>query len=300
MEGPAFPQPDAQENVPSAALESVRKCWAEVLAGNAEEEDLALTLQAFWDRVQFELNSLDAQVVQGVSNPKDPTFAAIYAGFEKQMAAAERMELELEQPDQGHMEAGLQLAQNANNMLAQAHRALLERLEASARVDCPFCSSSNPRTETRCGQCLRPLPQLAEEAPTSSFSLLQAEGLQARGQGRPFTQNAQELTQALEDYQQERLTWEQLYTVLDEIEEKLMRHQEENQKLFVEGEGDPGGLFHRTDEALHRSLEALDTMRLAWDQEDESFLQRGLDQFYAASDELLEVFEAMKEKAEAA
>ncbi len=285
-------QPDADGNYSSPPLTAVKKCWDAYLEGQAELEDLTLTLQAYMDRVHLELNRLDAQVVQGLSSAKDPSFSAIVAGFEKQLEAVEEMALELEEPEQGHMEAGLLLAQKANNFLAQAHQRLLARVEEMKNVNCPFCEASNPRGSERCGQCLRPLPQLAAEAPKTSFSFVQADGLQGTSQG-PMTENARELTQAIEAYRQEQMDWEELYTVLDAIEDKLMQHQEENQKL-LEAE-DASGLLQRTDDALNRSLEGLDYMRLAWEKEDDSYLDTGLTQFYAASEELLQILGQMKE-----
>jgi hypothetical protein len=285
-------QPDADGNYSSPPLTAVQKCWDAYLEGQAELEDLTLTLQAYMDRVHFELNGLDAQVVQGVSNPKDAVFSAIVSGFERQLEAVEEMALELEEPEQGHMEAGMLMAQRANNLLAQAHQRLLARVEELGNVNCPFCATANPRDSERCGQCLRSLPQLAAEAPKTSFSFVQADGLQGTSQG-PMTENARELTQAVEAYRQEQMDWEELYTVLDEIEDRLMQHQEENQKL-LEGT-DRSGLLQRTDDALNKSLEGLDYMRLAWEKEDDSYLDTGLTQFYSASEELLQVLDQMKE-----
>jgi len=286
-------EPDQQGNYDSPPLAAVRRCWDAVLEGQAGEEDLAHTLQAYSDRVQFELNRLEGQVFHGQSDPKDPIFAAVVDGFERQLAAVERMAQELDDPEQGHMDAGLHMAQRANNALMAAHLRLLERVEQLSRLVCPFCNHSQERGSERCGQCGRALPGAEPVAGQSSFSVVQAEGLQQGMEGRPMTENALGLTRAVQSWRGGQLSWEQLYLVVDEVEEKLMAHQESNTQAARE-EGDPGGLLSRTHEALEDSLEALDHMRLAWDKDDDSYLEVGLSKFHEASDELLKILELLK------
>lgn len=288
----ALTEPDEHGNYDSPPLAALRRCWDAVLEGQAGEEDLANTLQAYSDRVQFELNRLEGQVFHGQSDPNDPIFAAVVDGFERQLAAVERMARELEDPEQGHMDAGLHMAQRANNALMAAHLRLIERVEQLSRVNCPFCGHSQERGGERCGQCSRVLPG-AEPAAPSSFSVVQAEGLQPGLEGRPMTENALGLTRAVQSWRMGQLSWEQLYLVLDEVEEKLMGHQESNAQAARE-EGDPHGLLSRTHEALEDSLEALDHMRLAWDKDDDSYLEVGLGRFHEASDELLKILELLK------
>ena len=291
---PSFsvPEPDAQGNYDSPPLAAVRRCWDDVLAGRAQDEDLLLTLQAYSDRVQFELNRLESQVFQGLSDPKDPVFAAIVDGFERQLQAVERMAQEIDDPEKGHMDIGLELAQRANNALMKAHLELLQRVEQVSRMDCPFCGVSQERGGERCVQCGRTLPGLPP-VQQSSFSVVQAEGLQPRAEGLPMTENARQLNEAYRSWKAGAMDWEQLYTVLDEVEDRLMRHQDSNAQAVVD-EGDPKGLLARTHEVLEDSLEALDHMRMAWDKEDDSYLEVGMGKFLEASDQLLQLLEKLR------
>ena len=243
-------------NHDSPALTALRTCYQAVQAGQASPEDLELTLQAYSDRVQFELNRLEGQVFHGHSSWDDPIFSAIFEGFEQQLDAVARC-------FEGDFADGLALAQKANNFLMAAHLKLMERVEAQSRVDCPFCSTSNERGTERCGGCNRHLP----EAQTgSSMSVVQEEGLTNRS--RPMTENALKLVRAVDA----EMSFEELYQVMDEIEERLMGHQENYT-----------GPFHEeTVEALERSLEALDEMRVG-----EGHVASGLEKFLDASDELL-------------
>ncbi len=283
------PGPDGHYDSPPVA--AVRRCWESVCQGQADESDLLLTLQAFADRVQFELNRLEGQVFQGQSDPKDPIFAAVVEAFERQLEAVERMAEELNDPGQGHMVAGLELALQANDALMKAQFELVQRVHHQSYVDCPFCSTTNERGSERCSSCSRNLPMA--EPTGQTVSVVQAEGLPlSAGEGRPMTENALRITQAVDAYRQGQLDFEQLYAVLDEVEEKLLGHQDGNQQA-IEAEGDPQGYLAETHTALERSLEALDHMRLAWDKDDDSYLEEGLHRLHLASDELLRLYSAL-------
>ena len=244
------------QNHDSPALAALRTCYEAVQAGQASSEDLELTLQAYSDRVQFELNRLEGQVFHGHSSWDDPIFSAIFEGFEQQLDAVSKC-------FEGDYPTGLAMAQKANNFLMAAHLKLMERVEAQSRLNCPFCNTVNERGTERCGGCNRHLP----EAQTgSSMSVIQEEGL--TNQSRPLTENALKLVQAVDA----EMSFEELYQVMDEVEERLMGHQENYT-----------GPFHdETVEALERSLEALDEMRVG-----EGHVASGLEKFLAASDDLL-------------
>lgn len=245
-------------NHDSPALAALRQCWQAVEAGEATQEDLELTLQAYSDRVQFELNRLEGQVFHGHSSWDDPIFSAIFEGFEQQLDAVARC-------FEGDMPAGLAMAQKANNFLMAAHVKLMERVEAQSRVNCPFCNTVNERGSQRCNNCNR---QLSEAQTGSTLSVIQEEGLTS--QNRPMTENALKLVKAVEA----EVDFEELYVVMDEIEERLVAHQEKYSGPFQE----------ETVEALERSLEALDEMRCG-----EGHVASGLEKFLAASDDLLAV-----------
>ncbi|MBN9414278.1 hypothetical protein ABS71_10795 [bacterium SCN 62-11] len=243
-------------NHDSPALTALRTCYEAVQAGQASPDDLDLTLQAYSDRVQFELNRLEGQVFHGHSSWDDPIFSAIFEGFEMQLDA-------VAQCYDDDWENGLKSAQRANNFLMAAHQRLMERVEAQSRVICPFCNTNNERGSERCGGCKRHLP----EAQTgSSMSVVQEEGLAKSD--RPMTENALKLTRAIES----EMSFEELYQVMDEVEERLMGHQENY-----------AGPFHEeTVAALERSLEALDEMRTG-----EGHVTSGMEKFLTASDDLL-------------
>ena len=265
----------------SPALRAVKACWQAFSEGEATEEDLLFTLQAFGDRVNFELNQLEAQVIAGVSDPKDPIFARIVAAFEKQLEAAEAMSVELDEPDQGHLPRGIESVEAAEAELLAAHADLLQRLEQMNEVACPFCQVLNVRGTERCSQCGRGLPQV-EEAPVSQVSLVQNEGLQSAGEGRPLTHNALELVRAVDGWRADQVDWNDLYSLLDSLEDRLLGHQEANAE-------ERGPLWEDTQLALEAALEALDYMRLAWEHEDPTYIESGCERFLESSDQMVAI-----------
>jgi hypothetical protein len=243
-------------NHDSPALAALRNCWQAVQAGQASQEDLEMTLQAYSDRVQFELNRLEGQVFHGHSSWDDPIFSAIFEGFEQQLDAVAKC-------FEGDMAGGLAMAQRANNFLMAAHLKLMERVEAQSRVNCAFCNTVNERGSERCGNCNRHLP----EAQTGcTISVVQEEGLVSPN--RPMTENALKLVRAVEA----EISFEELYVLMDEVEERLEAHHQNYSGPFQE----------ETQAALVGSLEALDEMRCG-----EGHVASGLEKFLAASDELL-------------
>jgi hypothetical protein len=269
-------------------LAAVRLCWDALLEGQAQDEDLLHTLQAYSDRINGQLNQLEAQVFQGASDPKDPLFAALVDALERQLAGVERMAQEIDDPEQGHMEVGFEMAQRAHNAAVAAQTHLSERPEPPAQLNCPFCGASQRRGAERCVQCGRVLPGMFDRP--SSFSVIQSDGISGTQSGRAMTADARQLTQSVQAWRNGKLTWEQLYTVLDDIEDKLMNQQDRNAEAVVR-EGDAQGLLGRTHEALEDSLEALDHMRMAWDENEESYLELGQNRFLEASDALLQLKE---------
>jgi hypothetical protein len=271
----------------SPALRAVKACWRAFSEGEATEEDLLLTLQAFGDLVNFELNQLEAQVMAGLSDPKDPIFSRIVVAFEEQLEAVEAMAVELDEPEQGHFERGLLRVEHAESELLSAHDDLLKRLEQMNEVACPFCGALNVRGSERCCKCGRGLPQVDEAVPASSVSLVQSEGLQAGAQNRAMTHNALELVKSVEAWRLGQLDWNELYSRLDLLEERLIGHQEANAQ-------ERGFLWEETQLALEASLEALDHMRLAWDKEDAGYVETGLEMFLQASDQLVALLTRLK------
>lgn len=251
----------------SPSLDAVRRCWQRVLAGGNNDTDLLHALQAYEDSLSEELERLG----EGDSDA--------HRSLERCLAAVDRMLMELDQPDQGHMDAGLQLAD-------QAEAARSAAAAVGGAVLCPFCGQPRETGTSRCGACQRPLPFL--EGATSSLSVMQNDGLDR--QSRRQTQNAAALTRVLAQFRAGEATWDDLLAQIDDVEDKLIGHQEANAQSTTQ----TAEQTERVNLLLEESLSAVDCMRLAWDKNDESYLDNGLASFAQSSEALLQLLDDIK------
>lgn len=206
-------------------------------------------------------------------------------------------------PGQGHYEIGLKLAQQATNQLALGHQKMVEHIEAMGRVSCMFCGRENDRGQAKCGQCGRALPQ---DAPTSSFEARESAGLDPASKGQ-VTENYKQLAAATEAWRAEQLDADGLLAKLEEVEDRLTRHQGDNLKYRETLENCPEehrtALYNAvdaTDKALDAGLLALEKMKLAFEKEDDSYLESGLHDFEASAWMMLAALSTMQAAVSAA
>lgn len=306
-EGPLpLPPPSAQRESPSLSM--LRAVWGAYCSGEAGADDVLGVLDNVTGFIHFELETLRQQAARGVSDPANPTFQKITRAFELHLEAIDVMAEEFpEDADSGTGERfleGFALAVEATQQLIDAHQSTMEHIEAMANVACIFCSHSNPRETERCAKCGRPLPG-AESG--SSFSMMNAEGLEMGGGGGRVTQNYAIVAEAVEDWRNGVIQAEELLTTLEDIEQRLACHQEESQQYYQEIEKAPEHAqeaLHEavalTEEGLAQSLAAIEKMKLAFDKEDDSYLETGLHDFEKASNLMVQAFHASKEAAQKA
>lgn len=301
---PGERQPD------SPSLSMLRNCWAAYLDEQATEEDVLGVLDTVQGFIQFELDTLQQQVEQGISQLENPTFQKIFGAFERHLEGLDRIALEFD-PEVTELEVGsyfqegYQICLEATGDLIDAHQQTMEHIEAMANVSCIFCSHSNPRESERCSQCGRNLPGSPSG---SSFSLVNAEGLEGPvGSGLEVTGNYAKVAQAVEGWRQAQIDSDQLLAVLDEVEGKLAGHRQETEQYYREIASSPEAAREALEQAvaqtelgLDQSLDALETMKLAFDKEDDSYLVTGLDQLEQASNLLVQAYHASRQAAQKA
>lgn len=280
----------------------LRSVWQAHLTGEASPDDVLGVLDTVTGFIQFELETLRQQALQGISDPDNPTFQRIVEAFELHLEAIDTMALEFTDEDAEpaqHFRQGYQIAQQATQQLADAHRETMEHIKAMANVACIFCSHSNPRESERCSQCGRNLPGSPSG---SSFSLVNEEGLDGAATPRAeVTQNYALVAEAVEDWRNGVIQTEELLTTLEDVEQKLACHQEETEQYYKEIEKAPAEAqaalneaVAMTEEGLAQSLAAIDKMKMAFDKEDDSYLSNGLDEFEKASNIVARAFHASR------
>ena len=288
---------EPRKSPPLLALERV---WDDYCASIATEQDVLLVLEASAELAQLQIDSLVAQISAGQSDLKNQIVKKILQGFNKHLEAVDIMSLEFEEPEVGHFERGLDLAQVATDQLADGYAELMGQIEAMGQINCIFCSTSNPRGSERCQRCGRQLP-VAEEDKRELFSAVNAEGLEGGAPAITETENSTRLALAVQNLKEGQIQAEAMQAELDEVERRLAGHREDNAKFgsSLESSKDPraaAGLaaVKSTQVAIDKSLVALDTMRAGFEQENDALLEAGLAEYRAASALMLEAMRAME------
>lgn len=284
----------------------MRRVWEAFQNEQATGEDVLGVLHQVAGFVQFEQSTLADQVQKGISQPEDPIFRRISAAFAKHLRAVELClsEFELEQLTGERYAEGLALAQEANNELMAAHQTGMEHIEAMANVDCIFCHHVNPRGEERCANCGRNLPGALEK---SSFAAENVEGLERGGpQGSEVTENYIYVHQALHAWREEAIDADELLGAIEEVEKRTRAHQADilyqRDQISLAPPESQAALHHGVDltqAGLRETLAALEKMKMAFQKEDDTYLETGLFDLERASRGLVEAFHAAREAAAA-
>jgi len=289
----------------SPSLSMLNCCWRDYLREQADADDVLAVLGQVTQFIEFELETLRQQIVQGISDPDNPTLNAIVKAFELHLDANEKMAQEFADESVEFGESfvsGFVLAQKATQQLIDAHQNTMEHIQAMALVNCIFCEHSNSRESGRCSQCGRSLPGVGSE---SNFSVVQQEGLDPQVLHEPaLTRNFVELDEAVEKWQDGDLDDAGLLEVLTQIEKRLYDHLAESetyaptinrapqaaQESLLEG-------LDLTQQALKASLAALGLMRQGFDGGKLDQVCQGFEDFEAASDLMMQAYRHSRQAA---
>lgn len=315
MDTSEIPTPDANGNYDSPPLKALRRVWGDFEAGVATDTDVMDVIVELGRFAQHQLGLFEKKIESGASNPEDPGFSLILEAFEMVLEGCEYMALEfvepdpedqVEEPEEGFFACGLGMIQEATNQMMEGHQLTLEHIEASSVASCPFCAQKNPRDQARCGKCGRALPQNEAPQVDPEFSAVQQEGLEAEpaaGSGG-VTENYLVLAQSVEDWREGSLTAEELGQILEAIERRLLAHLEDTEQQEKILRQAPAGqqealaqAVSMTQNGLEASLAAIERMRLAFEKEDDTYLQLGLSNFEEASKLMVRSFLASREAA---
>ena len=306
-DGPPSLPARSPERAESPSLSMLRSVWGAYVQGEATPEDVLGVLDTVTGFINFELETLRQQALKGISDPENPTFQKIVGAFELHLEAIDQMAEEFSEESDSEDEAGqaflegFELAQKATDQLVEAHTQTMEHIEAMAKVGCIFCGHANARESERCAKCGRPLPGTPA---SSSFSLVNQEGLEAGPSVGEVTQNYAMVAEAVDDWRNGLIQAEELLNTLEDVEQRLACHQEESQQYYDEIKQAPpeaqpalNEAVAMTEEGLIQSLAAIEKMKLAFDKEDDSYLENGLHEFEKASNLMVQAYHASREAA---
>lgn len=311
---PGSPSPDQEGNYDSPALAELRRVWDDYCAEQAAPEQVIGVIAEVGNFAHFQIQQLEAQVKRGESNPEDPAFSLILEAFEVLLEGCEAMAWEftseipedVEEPEEGFFAYGYDLCQEATNQMLAGHKLAMEHIEAMARVACPFCQRTNSRENAKCDNCGRALPPSADAGAGLAVNLVEHQGLDRQGAATEgeFTRNHAMTVQILEAWKKGSVSAEELEQFLDQLEQNFSAHWQETERQGSLIERAPAQLRGPLQEALEltrdgieKSLRALETMRSAFDQEDDRYLFFGLSELEDGSRLLVQAYWANKKAA---
>ena len=291
------------ESLPSDAppIRALRRVWKDYQAEIATEQDLATVLQAVSDLTMLQLDTLQAQVERGESDPEDSSYKFISQAFRDILEAVDIMFQELEEPEHGHFEAGFEMAEQACRRLLEGHGNLMQTIEAMGNVNCIFCGGVNPRGVERCGRCGRNLPTQPGDPENSSFTAVQAEaGTPDGGQGE-VTQNFLHIESNFQAWRSGDLDDAGMLEAIETVELRLATHHRQNEtdriqigKAPADARAALSQAVDHTGAALQQNQSALERFKLAFQKEDEVNLELAFDDLRQAAFAMVAAFYVAK------
>lgn len=307
-----LPRPDADGNYDSPPLRALRLVWKDHLEEKAGPEQVMDVIAEIGRFAQHNLGLFEAKIAGGESDPDDPGFSLIIEAFELVLEACEHMALEfvdpdpedeIDEPEEGFFEFGLALLQEATNQMMEGHQLTLDYIASTGQVNCPFCATRNSRENPRCDKCGRALP-VSDPLPESPrLDAVQAEGLETASRPAPaeVTENYVVLARAISGWKARAMSSQELSVIIDQVEGKLLAHLDDTElqeqilrKAPLSRQPALAEAVALTQEALDRSVVAIERMRLAFEKEDGAYLELGLSDFEEASRLMVRSFHACK------
>ncbi len=303
------PEPDADGNYTTPVLERLRDSWQDYRDGKLDDEQMQALLDRCLDNLDNMLLVMKQCVQEGLDDPSNPITVSIKTGFYEHREAVQLMKQFFDANNRKAIEDGLRAAQVATNRLMDAF-AFFQRLRAAvAHVHCPHCEVENHKSSTKCVECGQPLPGLPDQ-PEPRLLAVAADGVSSDENAAVTTPNFQRITEALARWGVHEMEDDELLAEIEDIEASMRAHKDANDSERRDMEGVTGEelkvmqtLLDGTDKALKANLEALDKMKLYWQDLDPEHIRIGFDMLGKATAQMLEAYQlsqAVVNKVEAA
>ena len=190
---PGPPEPDADGNYDSPALQALGRVWEDFCEEVATADDVMDVIGEIGGFSQAQLRQLDHQVETKTSNPDNESFKLIFEAFEILLDACEFMALEfaeeipadIEEPEEGFFVYGFDLVQEATNQMMEGHKLGMMQIEEMAEVNCPFCSHINQRGQPKCDKCGRAMPNA--QSAGRALNVKEHQGLEKKQPGQDLS-----------------------------------------------------------------------------------------------------------------
>jgi len=292
-----IPEPDEHGNYTTPVLERLRDSWADYKAGKLDDEQMQAVLDRCLDSIDNMLVVMQQCVQEGLDDPTNPITVSIRTGFYEHREAVQLMKQFFEADNRNAIEEGLAAAQRATNRLMDAF-AFFQRLRAAVtHVTCPHCEMENHKSSTKCQECGNPLPGLPDP-PEARLLAVAAEGVAADENAAVTTPNFQRIADALALWGVHEMEDDALLAEIETVEASMRAHKEANDLDRKDLDGVSGdelkvmqAMVDGVDKALKANLEALEKMKLYWQDGDPEHIRAGFEKLGQATTLMLEAYQ---------
>lgn len=293
-----IPEPDEEGNFETPASRSINAAWDAFAEDRVDAEQMTEFLDTVGKAIDTQLAFMDQMVAAGEEDPDNPIHQWIYGGFSKQREALDKMKRFFTEGDEAVVEAGLDEFQDGTNQMMQGYAEFQKlRLEAM-RISCPKCGADALRGDPKCPSCGTALPQ--PELPESQMTIISDDGLQTTIQEEGLsTPNFEKMDIAVDAWRHDELDKAGLQAVHTEVKGNFDAHladvKKERQRLnelSAQEQEIMVGLLNGTEEALNKSLAAMEKIGIFFETDDPIHLDRGLDQLWEATKLIIRAYQA--------
>ena len=169
-------------------------------------------------------------------------------------------------------------------------------------LSCPQCETENRKGDAKCRACGLTLPQFETPGPGRVLAE-NAEGVPGQENTTPAltTPNYQKLEVAISRWRQNELDDSALWNEIAQVEVNMTGHRQVNQSEMEDTEGLTEQeqeltlrLLGLIDGALEGSLQALEEMKVYWEDKDMDHLERGMVMMGPPTQQMIEAFLALQ------
>ena len=148
----------------SHILEALHATWDAYASEEIEESDVQRVLDFVESLVNQQVQSLEEAVEKTGADRFDPARVVILQGFQAHLQGLDVMRRFFDEDDEGLIEEGLAIMEDATELLFEGLEIGLEAFEQSPPKACPQCSADNDRASGYCHACNAVLPVLPSPA----------------------------------------------------------------------------------------------------------------------------------------
>ncbi|MFP4497801.1 MAG: hypothetical protein ACLFQV_06270 [Vulcanimicrobiota bacterium] len=298
-----IPQADKKGNYPSPHLEKLNNAWSKVLEKGGDPAEARQAMDEIIKEIDEQLDTMEMVEQEQEGVLEDEVNARIFEGFELHREAIEVMEKYFEDQNPVHVEEGLNMVQEATNILMDGFNEFRNKFLASLYISCPCCGKETFRGLEKCHECGNKLPYEVPEEVEVADTIATEEGMVGE-EVYETTPNLEQIEDAVNAWKAREIGDEELKREILEVEGNFLgfrqdMEREKNQNLTkIKDEKEKEialKLCNGTIEAINENLAALSNMKEYFDDHNPNHINVGLNQLETATTSIIQAYRTFEQ-----